>query len=75
MPSMYAHGINNRATHMVKFEAVCIRRRGLNLKKTEGIDAAAKVTYRSSTPGEVCDPSVGIRSELLIPRLYPWRFE
>jgi len=60
---------------MVKFETVCIRRHGLNLKKTEGIDAAAKVTYHGWTPGGVHDPREGVESELLIPRLFPWRFE
>jgi hypothetical protein len=61
---------------MLKFEAVCIRRHGLNLKTTEGIDAAAKVTYHGWTSGEGRDPRADVvESELLIPRLFPWQFD
>ena len=61
---------------MLEFETVCIRRHGLNLKTTEGIDAAAKVTYHGWAPGEVHDPREGVvESELLIPRLFPWQFD
>jgi len=54
-------------TKASKTEIVCITRRGFNLLHTEGADFAAKVTQLQYIPGEVYDPRIGVRQELLIP--------
>lgn len=55
----------------MKFETVCITRHGFSILHTEGVDAAAKVTYHGWTPGEAFDPRVGVKSEWLVPLARP----
>lgn len=52
---------------MTKFETVCITRHGFDILHTEGIEAAAKVTYLEYTPGQTYDPRTGVKNEWLIP--------
>ena len=51
---------------MTKFETICITRHGFDILHTEGIDAAAKVTYLEYTPGAY-DPRIGVKSQWLVP--------
>jgi hypothetical protein len=55
-----------------KFETVCIKRYGTSFIGTEGGDFAAKVTYLEYEPGQVYDPRIGVKQELLIPRFGVW---
>lgn len=57
---------------MTKHETVCITRSGFNFVRSEGADFAAKVTHLQYVPGEVYDPRVGVKQELLIPRRGFW---
>jgi len=57
---------------MTKHETVCIRRYGFSLLHTEGADFAAKVTHLAYVPGEIYDPRIGVKQEMLIPRYGIW---
>ncbi len=57
---------------MTKHEVVCIRRQGFSIKHTEGMDAAAKVTYLAYEPGKVYDPRQGVKQEWLVPLRNYW---
>jgi hypothetical protein len=55
-----------------KADTICITRCGFNFVATEGGDFAAKVTHMHYVPGEVYDPRIGVKQELLIPRFGVW---
>lgn len=57
---------------MTKHETVSINRHGLSFVHSEGADFAAKITYLAHTPGQVYDPRVGVKQEMLIPILGRW---
>jgi hypothetical protein len=55
----------------MKYEIVCFTRLGFEILHSEGIDAAAKVTYLAYEPDGWYTAATGVKSEWLVPLANP----